>query len=228
MPFVVDDVATFTMLWTTGTIVVLITGMYLATRGSNIKPLSSQNSSRLKIGILGMPGSGKTSLLRFLDKKEHNVGGQSFDEPYDAFDYNMHDEEKSTIYIKEGIDVPGAKESRLQHMAQFLDEKDALIYVFNIYEYMEGVNCIEYEKETNADLEFINSHIRYKNGNLKVCVLMSHFDYYKSDKKKAQALDAFKKKFRKHCYSQVLFNNYAPVNITDDEQLIKIEKKLFP
>ena len=195
--------------------------------GEKLKPLTSTsstvNSEKLKLGILGMPGSGKTSLLNFLDKKERIVGGQSFDTPYEAFEYTFND--KTTVKVGDGLDIPGAKESRQQHMQSFLNQKDIIIYMFDIKKYLEESI---YEKETNSDLEYISSHLRYKNKSSKVCVLLSHIDSFKSTTQKAKKLDEFKKRFRKLSYANVVFDNFAVVNTTDKEHLIIIEKKLFP
>lgn len=193
--------------------------------GDKIQPIPKSESSRIKLGILGMPGSGKTSLLNFLDNNNRTIGGQSFDQPYEAFEYSFHDEDRSNVKVASGIDIPGAKESRQQHMMPFLNEKDVVIYIFDIFEYLSDR---EYEKDTNGDLEFIYSHCRYKSGSLKVCILLSHIDKYGSTRKKAKKLDEFKKKVRGLSYARVIFDNYAPVNIMDKEQLIEIEKKLFP
>lgn len=175
--------------------------------------------SGVKIGILGTKGSGKTRLYRFLEGKPYEEK-QTPEEEYKGFKYIKKD--GTSVRIAKGVDIGGGKDYRRRHMHKFLEEKDSIIYIINLEEFLNNENM---RRDVKDDIEYIYSH---KEENMHVCTLLSHIDKFVGQKCQNEALETFKKYMENKKYSNLIFANYAVVNIEDEEQLKNIENKLFP
>lgn len=188
---------------------------YESQSGQKLQPIKG-----IKLGILGMKGAGKTRLYSYLNPKMEYVEGQTYMEPYSSFSYKKKD--GTIVNIEEGIDIGGGEDEAKEFMHQFLQEKDSIIFIFDICKYSKNM---KYKEITNARIDYINSCRRE---GTKICFLLSHVDMLGNTLQTAKIISSFQKEMKDKPYGTIVLNNFAPVNITDSNQLMTIENKLFP
>ena len=116
---------------------------------SDDKPLTGKS-----LGIIGMPGAGKTQFLRKLQGRPYTKYEQtSGAEDYEPFDF-CH--KGKTIRFQKGKDIGGNVENIKQYYDDFLNTKDICIFIFDINKYIDQTN---YRNEVNSRLYFINRHL---------------------------------------------------------------------
>lgn len=187
-------------------------------RETSKRPKPRKYTNYISIAILGMKGSGKSLLYCNLRNIPYN-GKQTLIENYEPFDYKKGD--GTVVHIAAGKDIGGDENLKQQFMQEFIEKKDFVIYVLDLYMYL---NNDEYRRSVNADLAFIYQYRRYKQ---RILILLSHVDYFIGTKKD-DAINGFLQRIRNSDYYQFVSKNYASTNLTQKEQLKDIENKLFP
>lgn len=207
MPFIVDDIA-----MGVGVLIVMLWQRYQERKF--IKPLSGLHGKR--IAVLGMKGAGKTRFYKFLQQEEYTEG-QTYEEKYPQFTYTKTDGTK--ILISEGTDIGGGEEFIPTWYEKLLGKSDSIIFVLDLYQYNTDV---KYQKQTNARLEFIKNHM---DKDKDILTLLTHIDQF--GKRYKEAVNNFIDKLKEKDYADIVLKNYAPVNMTESDQLRKIENKIF-
>ena len=193
----------------------LLIKYFQSKNGAKIKPVKG-----LKLGILGMKQAGKTRLYCHLNPNMEFVEGQTYIEPYDCFSYKKSD--GTVIDIAEGEDIGGGDDEAKEFMHKYLQEKDAILFIFDITKYMKD---IEYKDCTNARIDYIYN---YKKEGTYLCFLLSHIDQFKNSIQAAKSISSFKDEIKTKPYGKMVLSNYAPIDVTDSTQLRRIESRLFP
>ena len=169
-----------------------------------------------KIAVLGMKGAGKTRFYKFLQQVEY-VEGQTYEGKYPQFTYTKAD--GTTILISEGTDIGGGEEFIPTWYEKLLEESDSIVFVFDLFQYDKDK---KYQSQTNARLEFIKNHMATDKD---ILTLLTHIDQF--GKKYKEAVNKFADNIKGKNYADIVLRNYAPVNMTESEQLRKIENKIF-
>ena len=199
----------------------IIWGIYAGVAGLfGIGTYSLFKKEKNKLGILGMPGAGKTRFLCHLRGK-HYSEKQTEKEQYEPFTYTKRDGKK--IAIDKGEDI-GGTDQYIDEYERIINESDVIFYFLNIYKYLYG-NNIDYVRYCNMRLELVHSCSQIKDNNINNVILVgSHLD--KCNESREKVLKEFYKKVEKKQYYPMLKNIYL-IDITKEENIKSFVDKIF-
>lgn len=170
------------------------------------------------LGILGMPGAGKTLFLRNLQGKPYTRYEQTTGaEDYNSFTF-MH--QGRAISICKGKDIGGNAENIKVYYEDFLKNQDICLFIFDVKKYIEQE---KYRNDVNARLDFINRHIK----DMKYwAVIGTHVDQVKIEQGKS-IIDIVQGHMKNKPYSRLLSINFFARNLTDKKDMDFIIDKIF-
>lgn len=143
-----------------------------------------------RVVILGAKGSGKTSFLRMLQKKEFTPEDPNtpWPVPFDCFVYSSEYEKRKRFFtIWRGEDTPGESGGHLQwwRNIQQLKKKCVVFFIVDSFGYLNDEVLCYYTEEprsekirklTNAYLDLV---LKNANGN-PICLVFSHLNRFES------------------------------------------------
>lgn len=198
----------------------ILIGAAILLRGS-VWVMVTTNLTKLEgcsLGILGMPGSGKTQFLNNLKGEDYSVYEQTIQSsPYKSFSFETKDK---TINIKEGEDIGGDESNIRYYYIKFLQEKDVVIFLFDLQKYTEDDR---YFRNTNVRLDFINRHVKEES---KWAIIGTHLDKVKEEERKNIIL-RIQKMVEGKSYGRLLGNNFIACDLTQKDHMEMIKQKLF-
>lgn len=188
------------------------------------KPIPIKGEGRKALGILGKSSVGKTTLYEQLNKNyTGHRGVQTLVNEVSAFE--VHFDDGGSLEIEAGRDIGGDDLSRQKYYGDFLQKKDIIIYIFDLYLYLHDTN---YEKSVNSDFDIINSNKKTNNRPEHIRVIPSHAEKFKNKKKYDSALKELRQKLINKDYRDIVLKDSIPlVDLTKDEQVKPIIEKLF-
>ena len=170
------------------------------------------------LGILGMPGAGKTQFLRNLQNRPYKKYEQTIgSENYEEFEFERNGRK---IKVVEGEDIGGNVENIKFYYEDFLMNKDICFFMFDIKKYIEQER---YRNDVNTRLDFINRHI---NSAKQWAAIGTHVDQAKIEKGK-NIIDIVQNHVKDKPYSRLLNTNFFARNLTDKKDMDFIIDKLF-
>ncbi|MGP1622849.1 GTPase domain-containing protein [Bacteroides heparinolyticus] len=170
------------------------------------------------IGVLGMPGAGKTQFLNNLRGKDYPEYTQTINEtPYKSFKVKVNGREKT---IKEGEDIPGNEYAVREYYERFLKEKDIVIFLFDAKKYKEDN---KYQDASNARLDFINRH---KKGDKSHFIIGTHVDQIKI-RKGESLLTIMQELIKGKDYEGLFHHNFSVRNLTDSKDFEELKEIIF-
>lgn len=181
-----------------------------------LRRMPSEPLKGTKLGVLGMPGSGKTQFLMNLRGIEYKSYQQTNVDRYQSFIFSIDGRD---IKIKEGHDIGGGEYNIKRYYKEFLIEKDCCIFLFDIQKYMDKK---EYREQTNARLDFINNNIIKHN---EFALIATHIDKIKADGK--ETLKQIHEMVAGLPYERLFKTNFYPCNLLDNQYMDFLKKKLF-
>jgi GTPase SAR1 family protein len=172
------------------------------------------------LGILGMPGAGKTLFLRNLQGKPYT----RYEQTTGAEDYNRFDftHKGRTISICEGKDIGGNAENIKVYYEDFLKNKDICLFIFDIKKYID-IEQEKYRNDVNARLDYIDRHIK----DMKHwAIIGTHVDQAKIEQGKS-IIDIVQRHVKNKPYSRLLSMNFFARNLTNKKDMDFIIDKIF-
>jgi hypothetical protein len=171
--------------------------------------------------IMGPQLVGKSEIYKHLQRSTKEATQTSVS-GYEEFDYQLGN--KESITIKKGKDVGGGEEYISRFYKKILQDKevDYILFVFNVYKYINNID--DHKGDVNARLDFI-----HKNNSLKkniVCI-GSFIDKFKNEDKENIYKRISKLTTKKDYKVLVSKENFQLLNLTDNESLIVFFNKLF-
>lgn len=183
----------------------------------NIKKIF-KDPNRNKLGILGMPGSGKTLYLSHLRKVDYVVGKETaMQTPYSEFTYETNSGD--TIHIEAGDDISGIHDNRIIYNS-IMEKSDVIFYFFDISKYFKE---LDYERECNSRFLYLFDYFE-KNKTNKLIVFASHLD--KCEEKKSAIPSKFRNKIKNKTYNTLLEKTHF-INLTSEKERIEITNLIF-
>lgn len=174
------------------------------------------------ICLLGMPAAGKTRILRILQginydeykDKQTPGGGESFR----SFECDLSDEIR--LWVSEGKDINGDVVNIRQYYEDFLNNCDTVLFVFNIYKYL---NDEEEEQKTNDRFDYIYKHISKKIKEL--AFIGTHLDQFNKFEQR-KVIDKFLDRIKGREYSDI-FKCLMAIDATNAKHVKKEMCKIF-
>lgn len=199
----------FLLPWIVGGVVALLASY-------TIFSTKTEKTQGMSLAVLGMQMSGKTLFYNHLRRMPYGTYAGSNYDGYESFTIKLANRE---IKIKKGYDIGGGEETIRQHYDKMIADSDIIVFVFNIYQYM---NDISISKDTNARFEYINR----KRGNKSIVMLGTHLDLF-NKKEKENVIGNFKRKIAEKDYLKMFDVNFFVLNMTDIEAVHKVAEKIF-
>lgn len=206
--------------WIGGVLITAIVSIIVVSRLTRLKGNS--------IAILGPQGCGKTSLYRILQNRRYDRvkdGGTSVEE-YNSFKSNIVNK---NVHIEGGKDIGGSRDYVPTYYKQMINEKDIIIFLFDINEYLSDV---DYANDVHDRLDFIWPKLKAKYGSddvkSKYALIGTHYDLVPKEKSK-KAYEELSHRFNREEFVGMLKNNTILADLTkpDNKELSKCLEKLF-
>lgn len=200
----------------------LIGTAFAGTIISVVASLESTDTKKIvgkSLGILGMPGAGKTFFLRNLQGKQYKRCDEQTTgaEDYDDFVFK-HDGRE--IFICKGKDIGGNVENIKAYYEDFIKNRDICLFIFDIKKYIEQE---KYRKDVNTRLDFINRHI---NNTSHWAAIGTHVDQMEIEQGKS-IIDIVQGYVKDKPYSKLLSINFFACNLTNPKDMDFIVGKIF-
>lgn len=170
-----------------------------------------------KLGILGMPMSGKTLFLSHLRKVPYVQKGTGYNEKYDSFIFKTSSGKE--IHIDSGFDIAGNDDVRSEYTS-IMDNSDVIFYFFDISLYFTDIN---YRRNCNSRLLYLHNYFE-KNKEKELVLFASHIDKCEMDRSKI--ITNFRKQIKDKSYKDLLGNTNF-INLTDIKELTEIIDLIF-
>lgn len=164
-------------------------------------------AKKLDLAILGTQGAGKTTLWRAITQSKESV------EP--TIGSETISEKKVTINsitrnIKQSIDISGGLDNVREQYKKLITEKDFIIFIFNIEEFMKSQ---EYREDVIMRLRVIQ---KYKESTKSFHIIGSHVDKLTDSLKK-------RKKIKNEIIQRLRPNLLKEINFDLDENLVLMD-----
>lgn len=197
-----------------GTTAAIVGAAAAGAAGGGIVSYFTRENIEIRLGMIGMKSSGKTTLLKNLGGVKE-VKADTFKESYESFVYTLSPDKK--IFIDKGTDIGGNKAFTANYEL-IIENNNVIFYFFNINLYLTDT---EYKRDCNSRLAFINSRIKDK----KFALIASHSDLAELEKNKLE--EAVLNQVSGKEYSKLFNNNLYIVNLTDKNEFEKLIENIF-
>ena len=173
---------------------------------SNLKKFKEwYKTQNLKLGVIGMQGSGKSLFLSKLSDSNY-IEKQTSLEEYDKFKSKING---LNLIIQKGTDISGGDSSVKYHYPKIINNKDLILFFFDISKYIGDfdIHKDRYFRDCNSRIDFIVDVMMKEDIKTKVFIVGTHIDKLKKTDKslKKELLDKLKaKKINKKSYYHIL------------------------
>ncbi|KAA6328032.1 hypothetical protein EZS27_023035 [termite gut metagenome] len=156
------------------------------------------SSDKIGLAVLGMGGAGKTTFYNYLrDKPVSGVYEQTTRIEYNKFSIELQDGKKITI--KKGQDISGEEDFVQPYYESMMKDADIVLFFFDAYEYLHKEQNKNYDRETNARIDFI-----YEKKRDGLYIILTHADKFYDKRKKA--LEDIRNKIKNQPYYDFFLN----------------------
>jgi GTPase SAR1 family protein len=210
-----------------GTTAAIAGAVAAGTFGGGLVSYLTRDQEKVKIGLIGMASSGKTTFLNKLRNFKGQYHPTSTDK-YESFNFKLST--GKTIVIEKGKDIGGAK-NYITFYRDIIKNNDIILYFFNIHEYLKDN---DYRRECNSRLAHINetdlSNYGILDGfnkqiNDKIIIVASHSD--KSSNSSEMLMNEMLKQVNDKNYSDLFNNVFLVLNLTNSNQVENLINKIF-